>query len=39
MQALNAFRPIRVVKLNEDFRFDEKAKGKYRYLRASILPE
>lgn len=28
-----------VVKLNEDFWSDEKAEDKYRYLRASILPE
>ena len=28
-----------VVKLNEDFDTDEKAEDKYRYLRASILPE
>lgn len=28
-----------VVKLNDDFDTDEKAEDKYRYLRASILPE
>ena len=28
-----------VVKLNEDLDTDEKAEDKYRYLRASILPE